>query len=104
MVCFLAQQIAEKAFKALLYATGETAVLGHSVEDLGRRASEKAPALEEVREAAAELDVYYVPTRYPNGLPENIPARVFGQGSAERALDTARRVVEAVESAWPAQA
>lgn len=101
MVCFVAQQVGEKAVKAFLYATGEQAVLGHSVEELCRRAAPKAAELAALREEAAELDAFYVPARYPNGLPENIPARVFGRKSAERAIEVARRVVQAVESAWP---
>ena len=37
LVCFLAQQAAEKALKAVLYATGEELVLGHSVRQLSLR-------------------------------------------------------------------
>lgn len=101
LVCFLAQQAAEKAFKAYLYASGEELVLGHSVEELGRRVAAIEPGFDEVREPAAELDAYYLPTRYPNSLPASIPARVFGRIAAGRALDTAREVVAAVRSHWP---
>jgi HEPN domain-containing protein len=101
LVCFLAQQVAEKAFKAHLYARGASVVLGHSVEELGRRAASSDISLEEVRQRAAELDAYYVPTRYPNGLPASIPARVFGRESAVRALGLAREVVEAIDQCWP---
>ena len=102
MVCFVAQQAAEKAFKALLHALGEEVVLGHSVEELGRRAFAREPTLEEPARRAAELDAYYFPTRYPNGLPASIPARVFGREAGERALGTAREAVLAVRSRWPA--
>jgi HEPN domain-containing protein len=102
LVCFLAQQAAENAFKAYLYAAGEDPVLGHSVEELGRRAAAIEPGLDEVREPAAELDAYYLPTRYPNSLPASIPVRVFGRIAAGRALDTARDVVAAVRLRWPA--
>jgi len=34
LACFLAQQVADKAIKAFLYAQGEEIVLGHSVERL----------------------------------------------------------------------
>jgi len=40
LACFIAQQVAEKALKAYLYAQGEEIVLGHSVEALCRRAAE----------------------------------------------------------------
>ncbi len=102
LVCFLAQQAAGKAFEAFLYAAGADLVLGHSVEELGRPAAAIEPGLEGVRASAAELDAYYLPTRYPNSLPASIPARVFGRDAAERALGTARDVIAAVRSHWPA--
>ena len=45
--CFLAQQTAEKAMKAFLYAQGEEVVLGHSVERLCAAASRWKPDLNE---------------------------------------------------------
>jgi HEPN domain-containing protein len=101
LVCFLAQQVAEKAIKSYLYAGGEELVTGHSVERLGRRVVEQERKLQEAVAPAAELDAYYVPTRYPNGLPDSIPARVFGQDAAVRALGLARAVVDAVSAHWP---
>ena len=44
---FLAQQTAEKAMKAFLYAQGEEVVLGHSVERLCAVASRWKPDLNE---------------------------------------------------------
>ena len=40
LACFVAQQVAEKALKAFLYAQGEEIVIGHSVEALSRWAAE----------------------------------------------------------------
>ncbi len=40
LVCFLAQQVAEKALKAFLYACGEALVIGHSVRQLCNRAGQ----------------------------------------------------------------
>jgi HEPN domain-containing protein len=102
LACFVAQQVAEKAFKALLYAEGEALVLGHSVEQLGRRAAGRRPELAEVARRTAALDAHYIPTRYPNGLPDSIPARVFGPEASEQAVELARAALEAVRKAWPA--
>jgi HEPN domain-containing protein len=39
---------------------------------------------------------YYIPTRYPNGLPDSIPARVYSRKAAEGMLDMADRVLALV--------
>lgn len=96
LACFVAQQIAEKALKAFLYAQGEEFVVGHSVEALCRWAAEFDTDFEQLRQQIAPLDGYYIPTRYPNGLPDSIPARVYTRTAAEEALrlaDLALRLV-----------
>ena len=77
LACFVGQQIAEKALKAFLYAQGEEFVVGHSVEALCQWASEIDKGFDELREKIAPLDAYYIPTRYPNGLPDSIPAKIY---------------------------
>jgi len=42
------------------------------------------------------LDGYYVPTRYPNSLPDSIPARVYTADAAREAVRLATEVVEFV--------
>ena len=96
LVCFVAQQVAEKALKAFLYAQGEEVVIGHSVEVLSRWAAEYDADFEALREAVAPLDGYYIPTRYPNGLPDSIPARVYTRGAAEDTLRMADQVLDLV--------
>jgi HEPN domain-containing protein len=98
LVCFLAQQTAEKALKAFLYAQGEEIVIGHSVRQLTLRATEYKTDLKLSSEDWAILDSYYIPTRYPNGLPDDIPARVFNRDAAERALALAEDVLSQIES------
>lgn len=93
LACFLAQQIAEKALKAFLYAQGMEVVLGHSVERLGTAAAEYEKGFAEKVRRWSLLDGYYVPTRYPNGLPDGIPADVFTAEAARRAVDLAREAV-----------
>lgn len=96
LVCFVGQQVAEKAVKAFLYAAGEELVLGHSVEALCREAAQHDPVFAELREVAGPLDGYYIPTRYPNGLPDSIPARVYGRAVAEQVLATCDQVLAVV--------
>jgi HEPN domain-containing protein len=98
LACFVAQQVAEKALRAYLYAQGEEFVLGHSVEVLAARAAQYDEAFEELRRRVAALDGYYIPTRYPNGLPDSIPARVYGARNAEDALGLARETLDFVSA------
>ncbi len=96
LACFVAQQVAEKALKAFLYAQGEEFVVGHSVEALSRWAAEFDADFEQLRQDIAPLDGYYIPTRYPNGLPDSIPARVYTRSAAEEALRLADRTLRLV--------
>jgi HEPN domain-containing protein len=73
LVCFLAQQLAEKALKAFLYAQGEELVIGHSVRQLCQRAAAYVPPLLDALDDWSILDSYDIPTRYPNGLPAGYP-------------------------------
>jgi HEPN domain-containing protein len=101
LACFLAQQAAEKAIKSYLYAQGRTLVIGHSVARLCQEATEFDTEFEALRTRAAPLDKYYIPTRYPNGLPGGIPAEAFDEVDASRALELADYVIEFVESRFP---
>jgi HEPN domain-containing protein len=98
LVCFLAQQAAEKVLKAFLYAQGKELVVGHSVRRLCQRAAEYNPLFQEHLDDWAILDSFYIPTRYPNGLPDDIPARVYNQQAGDRALALAGAVIVQVES------
>ena len=93
--CFMCQQAAEKALKALHYLGGERLVIGHSLLELLRALLTRHPALADLEEAARRLDQYYVPTRYPNGLPGGTPADVFSKAQATEALAQAKQFVEA---------
>ncbi len=90
-VCFLAQQSAEKAVKAIGYLLGERTVLGHSVAVLAERYAERVPELTDLRDHAGVLDQYYIPTRYPNGLPGGFPFMAFTEEQGTKAVAAAER-------------
>jgi HEPN domain-containing protein len=96
LACFHAQQVAELALKAYLYSQGEEIVLGHSVERLCAAAAGYNPEFKERAKSWSLLDGYYVAARYPNSLPDSIPARVFTRGAAVSAVGLAREAVEFV--------
>jgi len=96
LALYLSQQSAEKALKAFLYSRGVRPLLTHSVTELIAMASEIDSAFHDLR-PAGRLDDYYIPTRYPSGLPGGVPSRYYqDEEEAKRAIALSRRLVEAV--------
>lgn len=99
LALFHFQQATEKALKAFLYLRVRSVqvLYTHSIADLLGLAVEIDPDFSEVAHAK-RLDSYYIPTRYPNGLPGGVPSRYFDDPEeAERAMMLARAVIELVE-------
>lgn len=96
LACFLAQQASEKALKAFLYAKGEERIFSHSVADLLKRAIKHDKEFERCKNASV-LDKYYIPTRYPNGLPGGVPYEAFDEVDAKRAIELAKKLIEVVK-------
>ncbi len=91
LACFLSQQVAEKAL-----TQGQGIVIGHSVERLCAAAAAYEPEFETRVRSWSILDGYYIPTRYPNDLPDGIPADVYTRQAAESAVELAGEVVDLV--------
>lgn len=96
LACFLSQQVTEKALKAFLYAQGEELVIGHSVERLCAAAAAFDVKFQVRGRSWSILDGYYIPTRYPNGLPDGIPSDVYTSEAAEGAVNLADEAVTLV--------
>ncbi len=97
--CFHCQQAAEKALKAVLYSRGARVVLGHAGSDLAKQCQAHDPAFAEVSDDTAMLDQFYIPTRYPNGLPSpSVPSEAYTKAQAEMAYRAAEKVLNLVES------
>lgn len=97
--CFQAQQAGEKALKALwLFHARDP--WGHSllklIEDFPEDAARAG--LTTFIPHAKKLDKLYIPTRYPNGLPECIPAEVYTAEDARDAINAARELLDDVAS------
>jgi len=100
LACFLCQQAAEKALKGFLVLRDQEAPWGHSVADLCDRASALDPSYGGLRAHGASLDLFYIPTRYPNGLPGGLPADAFSAEDSERAVVRAQEIIGAVERSF----
>jgi HEPN domain-containing protein len=88
--CFQAQQVGEKAIKALL-AAEDRDLRSHSLTALLRELGPE-PAVRWQRQARV-LDKLYAPTRYPDALGDELPSDVFGPEDAERALEAATQLL-----------
>ena len=97
--CFLAQQAAEKALKSILYFTGSRrkALMTHSTVEMVREAGKKINTLVELINEARELDLHYIPSRYPNGIPSGYPHQFYGRKNADQALAAAEKIFNAIK-------
>jgi HEPN domain-containing protein len=91
--CFYAQQAAEKAVKAVHFLRGARAVIGHNVRALIEHLEPREAALDSLLDEARELDIFYLPTRYPNSLDTGTPAQAFSSSQSKRALELSERIV-----------
>jgi HEPN domain-containing protein len=83
--CFVAQQAAEKAIKAVYQRRGGDA-WGHALADLLSGLAERVAVPAEIVECARLLDRFYIPTRYPNAWVQGAPGRYYTEEDARRAI------------------
>jgi HEPN domain-containing protein len=102
--CFLAQQAGEKALKSLLYYLGarKQALFTHSLVEMIGEARKKVSALKDFLEEARELDLHYIPSRYPNGLPSGYPHQFYGKETSEKAVNAATKIFELITAHYRA--
>lgn len=90
--CFLCQQAAEKALKAVYQRLGGEA-WGHSVLRLLEGLAERATVSDAVLECARKLDLYYIPARYPNSWDAGSPQEYYTARDSEDALRCAEEIL-----------
>ena len=93
--CFLAQQSGEKALKSLMYYAGsrKQALMTHSLVDMIQHAPPDARGVQSLIEDARSLDLHYIPSRYPNGLPSGYPHQFYGSETADKAITAAQKIL-----------
>lgn len=94
LVCFTAQQVAEKSLKAIAIARGASQVKSHSTKVI----AEELGIDGELEDAAKQLDLYYVTTRYPDAFSTGAPFEYFTERQAREAIDFARRFLERAQA------
>jgi HEPN domain-containing protein len=95
--CFIAQQAAEKAVKALHLHHGQEA-WGHVIAKLLQELPDSVRIPNDLIDRGRVLDNFYIPARYPDSHPEGSPFEHFGPLQSETALDHARAILEFVDT------
>ena len=75
----------------------------HSLLEMIQGAGKKANALTGLIDDARELDLHYVPSRYPNGLPSGYPHQFYAKSTAEKALRAADKIFTSVRDYYKVQ-
>jgi HEPN domain-containing protein len=93
--CFLSQQSSEKAMKAL-WLSIDNDPWGHSIQKLVMQFPQQhmLPNIQNWLDYAAYLDKFYIPTRYPNGLPDLTPGQVYISQDSAQAIEKASFFLE----------
>lgn len=92
-VCFHCQQAAEKFLKAFLQEQGVAPPRMHDLPQLLAQCERHSSTLNALRQAAQQLDVYYIPPRYP-------PVRTTPtKQEAQEAVTLAEQVRDTVRNA-----
>jgi HEPN domain-containing protein len=96
---FQAQQAGEKFLKAYWLFQGYDP-WGHSLTKLIMDYPNVSTRqyIENLIDAAKYLDKMYIPTRYPNGLPDMIPAEVYTHDEALHSIEQAQKILDAIRS------
>lgn len=95
--CFTAQQATEKVVKGLALKLGIN-LWGHSLTEIFRILSSGIEIPENIEEKAKLLDMFYIPSRYPNGFPAGKPADYYTEKHAKEAIDAANDIIRFCES------
>jgi HEPN domain-containing protein len=99
LACFHAQQAGDKAVKAL-WRLIDADPWGHSVKKLisDFPSKDEIQNLQVLTDKAALLDKFYIPTRYPNGLPDLTPGQIYVREDADQGIEAARMFVSLAEN------
>jgi HEPN domain-containing protein len=97
--CFQSQQSGEKVLKAFLYEKGYTSIITHSLKELLMECTKINVKFNALSKDARTLDMFYIPTRYPNGLGGDLaPTEFYEKEDAERCISSAELILNTVKN------
>ncbi|MBN1874609.1 MAG: HEPN domain-containing protein [Anaerolineae bacterium] len=90
--CFLAQQSIEKVLKGYLLWCCHTYPRVHNLVDLLALCQAQDEDFADFQTDCLIIDQYYIPTRYPDGVPGTLPGGLPGFTEAQEAVTIAVKV------------
>ena len=97
LVCFHAQQGAEKALKSFLRFRAGDVPRVHSLAKLIELCAKHDRTFLRLKTIALSLDRYYIPTRYPEAAPGSLPEGLPNSNDARSAARELQRVLHFVK-------
>ena len=73
-------------------------LITHSLKELVRECKKLEKGFSEIESYARHLDMFYIPTRYPNSLAGDLaPAEFYEKEDAEKCINYAELILESVK-------
>lgn len=101
LVCFLSQQVAEEALKAYLFCQGKEEISAHAITELCQIASEHDEEFSQLKSEIEGLNYFNIVVKHSNPVESAIPCTFFSQADAEKAIVTAKEVLDFVRNKLP---
>lgn len=94
--CSLSQQSIEKSLKAYLITKARTYPRIHNLAELLDLCEQIDPAFSQFMDDCIRVDEYYIPTRYPSGIPGMAAHGMPSESAANTAITTAKNILQFV--------
>jgi len=91
--CFLSQQCIEKSLKAYLLAKSNAYPRAHKLVELLSGCEPFNSDFSQFLSDCLVIDQYYIPTRYPDGIPGGTPTGMPSTAEAAEAIAAAEKIL-----------
>ncbi|MBF3375729.1 HEPN domain-containing protein [Leptospira borgpetersenii serovar Balcanica] len=81
----------------MAFFRGADLVKSHSVKTIAKELNENG----EIESIGRKLDLYYIPTRYPDAFMEGAPFEYFEESQAKEAIEFAETLIRIVREKIP---
>ena len=96
-VCFLSQQAVEKTCKAFLIYNNLNYPKTHKIVEIINSNKKLLNMLKKYIDEIKLLDAFYIPTRYPDGIPGSLSEGLPDKKDAESSLSIAEKIFNIIK-------